>query len=243
MSTTTKQTMLDVSRDFGRKILSIDKLSVVLYVTWLWAWAGLYITKVFETFFKVILAMPDSWLSIPANMCNKIQTTQRKRINILNAATENGQITNRFKLFLKYYWEKASGDTAFDVNGFSMDKASEFLNCSLLYCSYVISNGEDMPIEEFMNNVKRAFIVRDNGVTAMSYETDMSDRERVPLGHVNFDDEAVQEPVMDYLNDLDLSDDSDENKEDANPLVDSGAGLGAGLSAELDIGLVNEAVH
>lgn len=204
--------VLEMFNSFVCNVQAIDKLKVVFYVTWLWAWTGLYVTKIFECVFKTILTMPDSWLSVPATLCKTIETTQNKKIQILNAMTEGGEVTNKLKIFLRYYWEQSDSGSAFDVNGFSMDKLSEYLNCSLLFCSYIISSN-DQPIEPatFLSNVRRVLIENENSTIFVSTINDRTDRQEVFLGHVNFDDEEVKQEdyIQDYLLDSDPVDNSD----------------------------------
>lgn len=177
---------------------TIDKLKIVLYVTWVWAWTGLYITKMLETGFKLILLMPNSWLAIPASMCQDIETKTKKKISVLHATTTAGNVTNKFKLFLKYYWEQSTNESAFDANGFSMRKAREFLNCSLLYCSYIISDpAGTIPAKIFLKNVRYIMLHHVDG------QTSTSDNDNVFLDHITFENEPVTDISL-RLSDLEL---------------------------------------
>jgi hypothetical protein len=204
---------------FGQSLISVDKITIILYTTWLWAWTGLYLTKIFEFVFKLILSMPNSWLAIPAVMCDEITTTQKKKIQIINAQDENGDITNKIKLFLRYCWEYGD-EGAFDANGFSMPKATEFLNCSLLYISYILTNPDaSLKPETFFKDIQQFLVDLDSsGNTSVSKKEDLSDRHTVFMGHVTLDDvELTDEPLDMSIMDLDTME-VDALFEDISPL-------------------------
>jgi hypothetical protein len=192
-----RKSLLTFGYEFGQSFIPVDKIAIILYVTWLWAWAGLYVTKIFEFGFKLILSMPNSWLTVPAVMCDEMTTTQKKKIQVLHACNENGDITNKIKLFLRYCWEHGD-DGAFDVNGFSMPKASKFLNCSLLYISYILTNPDaSVEPETFFKDIQQFLIELDStGNAFVTKEEDLSDRHPVFMGHVTLDDvDLIDEPL------------------------------------------------
>lgn len=146
------------------KIQLIDKVKVALYVTWLWAFFGLYTTKAFETFFTALLSMPDNWLEMPAACLSpKIENTLGKKIKILSAYTESGDITNKLKLFLKFYWEKAPNNGN-SKHGFDFGHLKRLLNCSMLYCCYLLTDeANHIEPEQFWNNINKFFVdIADN---------------------------------------------------------------------------------
>lgn len=173
----------------------MNKLTIILYITWAWAWTSFYIARAFETSLRILLSMPNSWLAIPASLCSSVENTKKEKINVLSAHGPRGDMTNKFKLFLKYYWEHANEESAFDSNGFSMNKARVILNCSLLYCSYVVSNST-IPVDAFMKNVRRIMFDNDNQTV---------NGEQVVLAHANFGETINNLADLD-LADLDLSD-------------------------------------
>jgi hypothetical protein len=200
-------------REYICSMITVDKLKVAIYVTWAWAYIGLYFTKIVEVIFKLILSIPNSWLTGPVILCKNITTTQNKKVNILNAYTDKEEITNKLKLFLQYYWENGGNGNAHDKNGFSMTKLTELLNCSLLYCSYILSNdSDDILPETFFQNIQRYLIEKDSeNICYMSNEKNMSDRREIFLGHVSFDDEELINQDIN-LDDMELSDtDTEEN--------------------------------
>jgi hypothetical protein len=177
------------------KLRLIDKVKIVLYVSWIWAWAGLYTTKLFESLFMAILYMPDSWLSIPIG---KVENTNGQKIHILSAHTDAGEITNKLKLFLKLYWEKGGIDRSHDNNGIDYSNISKMLNCTMLYCSYLLTdqNG-NVPPEVFWNNVHKFLVDQEvntsNGKTSYyrSYKSDRSDRHKLIMRNLDFEGTAL----------------------------------------------------
>ena len=129
-----------------------DQVKVALYITKLWAMFGLYISKLFMLFFKIILSIPDNWLNIPANLVKTVKNTEGKLVHIASAIADNKIITNKLKIFLRFYWELASEDTSFNTNGFDFYKLRQVLNCSVLYCYYLLSDDTN-DIKEFFKNI------------------------------------------------------------------------------------------
>ncbi len=155
----------------------IDKVRVAMFITWLWALAGLYTTKVFESFFRLILKMPDNWLAMPQS-----STNTPVGVRILTASDGQRDITNKFKLFLRYYWEKDDAG-----GGFSFQSLQRLMNCSMLYCSYLLTdkNGSISP-DAFWQNVDR-FLIELNGEKCVKYvNSQITDPEDVPFGSVSF---------------------------------------------------------
>lgn len=150
----------------------IDKVRIAMFVTWLWAIFGLYTAKAVESFFGTLLKMPDTWLSnsyAPAG------------IKILHASDGTSDITNKFRLFLKYCWEKdEQGD------GFNFAKLQRLLNCSMLYCSYLLTdkNGTINP-DKFWQNVNR-FLIEMQDHTVVQRDAPNADPQEVPFGQVQF---------------------------------------------------------
>ena len=142
-----------------------------MFVTWCWALLGLWITKLLEAIFKTLLKMPNSWLS---------SDLSPPGIRILSASDGKQDITNRFKLFLKFYWEN-------DVEGFSFASLQRLLNCSALYCSYLLTNKDgSISPETFWKNVNR-FLVSMDGDTCVQYlNAELTKKREQPFGLVKF---------------------------------------------------------
>jgi hypothetical protein len=158
----------------------IDKVRVAMFVTWIWALFGLYVAKAFEGFFRLILKMPDSWLVFAAPSAQKIN--EKESVKIVSAHDGKADITNKFKLFLKYYWEED------ELNGgFSFDSFRKLLNCSMLYCSYLMTDkkGEITP-EKFWRNVDR-FLVEMREDSCVKYtDASLTQSKTLPFNMVPF---------------------------------------------------------
>ena len=167
-------------------LFTVDKVRVALFVTWMWALFGLYTAKAFEAFFKLILKMPDSWLYVAAPTTQRINDTNH--VKIVAAHDGTSDVTNKFKLFLKYYWE------ADELNGgFSFNSLHKLLNCSMLYCSYLMTDktGTITP-EKFWKNVDKFLVeMRDDKCIKYNSESDF-DPNYVPFNMVNFDNAQKQ---------------------------------------------------
>ena len=158
----------------------VDKVRVAMFVTWVWALFGLYTAKAFESFFKLMLKMPDTWLNMLAPKTQKLNS--KESVKIVAAYDRNFNITNKFKLFLKYYWEED------ELNGgFSFDSLQRLLNCSMLYCTYLmIDKDKDISPEAFCKNVD-GFLVELRGDKCVKYvSNDLSDATPLPFNMVNF---------------------------------------------------------
>lgn len=174
--------------EFLQAVRAMDKIRVILFVTWVWAWVGLKITKMFELAFRLVLAMPNSWLKLPPGT---VTNTSGKKINILNAYSESGDdITNKLRLFLRWYWEKGGDDSAHDSNGFDFKYLAKMVNCSMLYCSYILADADGkIDPNTFWRDIHRFIIEQDAEGKCYRYtKPDLSDKQTLFLGHVDFDD-------------------------------------------------------
>lgn len=161
----------------------IDKVRVAMFVTWLWALFGLYTAKAFESFFKIILKMPDKWLVMPG------YNTTPEGVRILQASDGKQDITNKFKLFLKYYWEQDENG-----GGFSFASLQRLMNCSMLYCSYLLTDKDGSVTPEcFWQNVNRFLIElepnvepKQNSKCVKYIDPKLTDKQEVPFGMVQF---------------------------------------------------------
>jgi hypothetical protein len=150
----------------------IDKVRVAMFVTWLWALVGLYVTKAFEEFFKVLMKMPDKWLF----------NNGPPKVKILGASDGKRDITNKLRLFLKYYWESDDGDITFSFNDLN-----RLLNCSILYCSYLLTDASgDIAPENFWKNVNRFLIEMKDGRCTQYNTQDLSNGHQLPFNTVRF---------------------------------------------------------
>lgn len=163
----------------------MDKLYIILYVTRLWALSGIYVARMFEYLFRQMLKLPDGFFAL---QYGSVKNTQGKQIDILYAHDGTKNITNKFKLFLKLYFEKGGLDSANDTNGFDFRNFSNALGCSMLYCCYLLNDkGATIHPDEFLTNIKKFMIEqRENGQCFKS--ADHTQPKKVPMRHVDFEE-------------------------------------------------------
>jgi len=106
-----------------------------------WAYLGIYTTKLFELFFKVVLKLPEGILKY-INFKNQLNTSN-KEICILLVKNEYGYITEQFKLFMSYYWKIGGPGQTNDDNGFDFDKYEKLFNSKILHCYYKLKDAEN----------------------------------------------------------------------------------------------------
>lgn len=176
-----------IARDAVDAIRSIDKIRVVLFVTWLWALAGLYVTKAFECMFRFVLMMPEAWLprvkQTPAN------------IKLLLAVAENQDITNKIKLFLRYYWDDTAG-------GFNFHKLEQLIGYSKIYFSFLLQEDlSEIDTDELCKNIHHWIV--EQRESSVVQKTAGHDRERtLPFGTVSFKKtkKADNRDRLDFIN-------------------------------------------
>lgn len=182
-------------------IRQIDKVRVVFFITWAWAMFNIYTTKIFEAVFKLVLKLPDNWLAVPI-------ARVPQNVRILTASNGQSDITNKFKLFLKYYCDKDLKE-----GGFSFQSLHRLMNCSMLYCSYLLTdkNGNIAP-EQFWQNVDK-FLIQLEGDQCVKYtDAKLSVKQEVPFGTVRFvnptntaaeRNEQTRQDLLDFINSVD----------------------------------------
>ena len=135
------------------KFIIFDKLQLVLFVTWLWVYIGLLLTKFLEYILKLLLKLPDALLNIPLAT---IENTNGHDINIISASDGTDDITNKLKMLLRIYWQKGGDDQASDFNGVDCQKIFDLLKCTYIYMRYLIENKkESIHIEKSNNSYYR----------------------------------------------------------------------------------------
>jgi hypothetical protein len=150
---------------------------------------GLKITKIFELLFRIVLSIPNQWLLIPDKDFNTAEGNSK--IKILNAYNETGEITNKLKLFLRWYWENGGEDKAHETNGFDFRRYTDMLNSSLLYCSYLITDSAgNVNPDTFWNDVKRFMAEKQDNKYNVRFMQDGKEdvKKNLYLGHIDFQD-------------------------------------------------------
>jgi hypothetical protein len=127
---------------FINKIVIVDKLQLILFVTWLWVYIGLIVTKILEKMLKVLLKLPDTLLNIPLS---KVESTNGDNINIISAVSNDGEVTNKLKLLLRLYWQKGGDEQVSEENGIDCQKIFDLLKCSVIYICYFLEEKNKQP--------------------------------------------------------------------------------------------------
>jgi hypothetical protein len=136
----------------------VSKVQLVLYFTWAWAYCNVVVSKLFEQSIKLVMKLPDKWLQL-THYLNKPITSNNQRINILEARNENENCTNKFKLFLRCYWEQKSQNGLQD--GFNYKTMANILNATVLYCTYQIIENAPIPAEKLCETIHKIFVYCD----------------------------------------------------------------------------------
>ncbi len=202
-------------------MMSIDKIKVALFVTLLWARAGLFVAKGFEIFFSLLLSMPDKWLAFPIS---EVKNTEGRSVTVLSARTDTADITNKLRLFMKFYWENGGPEQATEHNGFDFNILAKMLNCSVMYCCYLLSDVGENRNENINSNINtniskmqssaksnvhtyvhpdefwkriNSFLVErtENGDCYKSTKPDLSDRTKLWLNNLSFETNTAVTPA------------------------------------------------
>ena len=141
--------------------------------TYYWAKLSIWSMRFFTAVLCSLLELPENFIALLDWLPDKhVKTSSGKKVNIINAWNENGCITNKFKLFLKVYWSEGGEDQLFNYNGVDMSKFAQLLNCSMLYCSYLLTDDkEELSPSEFLHRVKNVFVVKKNKKFIRNNET------------------------------------------------------------------------
>lgn len=143
----------------------MNKTDITLFITICMVKLSYLATRVFEFIFKCILSLPNSILA-PVSY----QIPSDFNIKIIAAVSEYGDITNKFKLFLRYYLTKIE-----EEEGFSIKSFNKLLSTTLLYCCYTFDNPNDeMRPDQFIYNYHYLFIDKKaKKITIDNHDTDL----------------------------------------------------------------------
>jgi hypothetical protein len=173
------------------KIVKMDAFSSALFISKIWAIVGLYMAKLFETIFQLIVKLPDEKFAILTNNF-KFLNTEGNKINVLLASDGKNIITNKLKLFIKYYLEKGGVFEAIPTNGFDFAKFEKIFKSSVLYCCHLTENRSRDDEKhysttfnsEFWDNLIKFIIYR---VDDVIYKKTENDTYKLSLRNVDFD--------------------------------------------------------
>jgi hypothetical protein len=164
------------------KYNKINLVKLVLTFTWYWAYIGLKLTKLFEFFFMIILYIPDQLYLSEQILPATIKNSNNEKVKIIYARNDYGEITNKMKFFLRWYWENVNDESIHENNGFDITQLTKLFNCSMLYCSYLlIKNDEVLTPELFLTNIKNILILKQEEERELEREPEREpEREREP---------------------------------------------------------------
>ncbi len=191
----------NIAKNFMRfcEYYKIDLIKLVLTFTWYWAYIGVKLAKLFEFFFMVILYLPDYLYLLDAN----IKNSRDEKIKIIYARTDYGEITNKMKFFLRWYWENINEESIHETNGFDITELTKLFNCSMLYCSYLlIKKDEKLTPELFLTNIKSILITQNydtQNYNNQSYNKHIEENKTKYTYKINDKNEIEQ--VLSHLND------------------------------------------
>ena len=165
--------------------ISIDSVTLALYVTKLWARAGILVSKIFEVMFMCLIGLPESILKLINDCTQPIKNGHNQTVHVLRAHNGVVDITNKFRLFLAFYWEHGDQFGCVNTPNFDFAKFRRLLNSSLLYCCYLLQDAqEEMPPSEFIKQVHRLFVEMKTDECRAVHDEKYSIR---PLRDINFD--------------------------------------------------------
>lgn len=197
--------------------LKIDLLKLVLTFTWYWAYLGIKLTKLFELFFMVILYLPDQIYFAENIRQPNIKNSRNEKIKIIYARNNYGEITNKMKFFLRWYWENVNDESIHENNGFDMTQLTKLFNCSMLYCSYLlIKNDDKLTPEMFLNNMKSILITNEDTPPIEAQEKDEFDDTDSNTDLSTSTDSDVKLNELDELDELEKVLEKEKNKVYAN---------------------------
>jgi hypothetical protein len=178
-------------KDLAQPYLVVDKTALILRLMYAVALIGLYMTKLFNLIFTLILALPDKMIYVTHTR----STDNGKIIRILNAFNEHGDVTNKMKLFLSWYWEHGGADKAHETSGFDFKKIAKMLKCSVVYFSFIMCD-KASPSADALKEIHRYILEIDKNNKCYAYRNGVytvQNRQELAYGHFDFDDNVEDE--------------------------------------------------
>ena len=173
--------------------MSFDTVALALYVTKLWAQAGMLLSKIFEVIFMCLIGLPESLLKLLTNCTRPIKNGHGETVKIVKATNGHLDITDKFRLFLAFYWEHGDEFGCVNTPNFDFAKFRRLLNSSLLYCCYLLQDdhNENTQPNVFLKRVHKLFVEMKTNECRQVCDDQFTLR---PLRDINFD---AQNPVRD----------------------------------------------
>jgi hypothetical protein len=161
------------------------KYPVLMYMLLLYTKIHILCTTAFLQATKIAFCAPDYLFNVFAT-CTHAPRSDNNYVHILHAQADGNICTNKLKIFVSKYWE-AGGDTQpHSTDGFDFNKMREFIQCTALYCTYLIcaNRGAQLTPEEFASGVKKLVIARNDDSQFCKITPERV--EPLAFGHVDF---------------------------------------------------------
>jgi hypothetical protein len=133
-----------------------------------------------------MLKCPDQLLSIIGKYGKHPKTTDGKKVDIISAYSDHGDITKRFSVFLRHFWREKN-----DVhrhNGFDFRKYKKIFDSAILFCTYMLN-------EDHFNDHNITVKERRDGTYV--------DEKKMAMHNVDFDDYSDDDAdINDIINDI-----------------------------------------
>jgi hypothetical protein len=123
--------------------LSQYKVKIGLFVLYYYIKMSMTALRIATFMLGIVLRVfPDKFFKFamftPLDIANVADGKRIESVDIMNAQNEKGDITNKLRFYLKYFWEESN--ELFETSGFDVSKLFRALNSSFLIVSYVISD-------------------------------------------------------------------------------------------------------
>jgi len=166
--------------------VNFDTVTLALYVTKLWAQAGMLLSKIFEVMFMCLIGLPESILKLIATCTRPIKNGHGETVKIVKATNGTFDITDKFRLFLAFYWEHGDEFGCINTPNFDFAKFRRLLNTSLLYCCYLLQDDqrENIQPDVFLKSVHTLFVEMKTKECRQVCDDQFTIR---PLRDINFD--------------------------------------------------------
>lgn len=166
-----------------RSLINSEAIRLVLFMFYVQAYICVKLSRLFERCLASLLSLPNRYLSCLA-MFSKISDSKGNVVKIMQAVCEHGDISNKLKIFLMFYYEMFDDDNT----GFNFDKLQKIISCSMLYCSYIVINkNTDETLTASVEKLKNLYIIthNTNGKKSATVYVDGIDT-NVTFGEVRF---------------------------------------------------------
>lgn len=186
------------------------KIETIFFTTKCLAYISLYYLKFIELVLRLVLKLPNSTFSYVTN-CRPIINNLGEKISLICAKNEYGDITDKFRLFLKIYFERATVETPFDDDGFDVSVLHRLLDCGATF--FAITDQKEI---KYITTHK---LNNSTNYSAFEEKIKFDEEESKPstYNELNFDSE-----VFDKLNETDEDSNQSDDEKSSDELSQSG---------------------